>query len=61
MFFIFLIYVYCPKWKININQEYEEHCPACIFYRQKRDADDQLYLVCNFDNWHPGLRKGKDE
>jgi hypothetical protein len=44
--------VYCPKLNIKVNQE--EICSTCIFYRQKRDVDDQLYLVCDFDNWHPG-------
>ena len=53
--------IYCPKYKIKITQELKEHCPSCIFYRQKEDADGYFYLVCDFENWIPGLKKGKDE
>ena len=46
----------CPRKKIEIN---EEDCSGCIFVRIKRDIDDFLYLICDYNSWYPGLEKGR--
>lgn len=52
---------WCPKYRINIEQDWKRHCPSCIFYRQKEDADDKIYLICDYENWNPGLIQEKNE
>lgn len=42
-------FVWCPLYKINVNPEAEENCPCCKYYIQKKDADEQLHLVCNYE------------
>ena len=48
--------IYCPKCKIEIDKKY---CKGCIFYIKKRN-DSQKY-ICNYNNWFPGLKKGKNK
>jgi len=52
--------IWCPKYKINVNPEAECMCSNCIFYKQKKDEDEYVYLVCDFDNFYPELKKGKE-
>ena len=47
----------CPRKKTEVT---EKDCLRCSFYREKKDADDRLYLVCDYDNWYPGLKKGRE-
>ena len=44
--------IYCER--INEYVDQEEKCIACIFYLPNEDT-------CDWENWHPGLKKGKDE
>ncbi len=44
-----------------LNPKLKENCPSCIFNRQQKDEDGYFYLVCDYDNFHPGLKRGKDE
>jgi hypothetical protein len=44
--------IYCKKIENYVDQD--EKCDACIFYLIKEDS-------CDWENWHPGLKKGKDE
>jgi hypothetical protein len=53
--------IWCEKYKIYVETKWSDNCPSCIFYRQKEDEDGHFYLVCDFNNWIPGLKRGKDE
>lgn len=46
------IMIYCDKIKDYVDQE--ERCFNCIFYKIIEDT-------CDYENWHPGLKKDKDE
>jgi len=48
--------IYCERLKRKVE---EKSCNGCIFLIEKRDTDDQLYLICNYDNWYPGLLKNE--
>jgi len=43
--------IYCVKIRDYIEQD--EKCINCIFYLYDEDT-------CDWENWHPGLKKGKD-
>lgn len=43
--------VYCPQQKEMVNKN---RCRGCIFYHPER------INWCDFDNWKPGLRKGRE-
>ncbi len=49
--------IYCPKYKINIDETFEENCPGCIFWIFKKDEDGYTYRVCDFENWISGLKQ----
>jgi hypothetical protein len=55
-------FIYCEKYKINVNPKAECMCETCIFWKI-------IYIGllgfkkyrCTYLNWHPGLTKGKNE
>jgi hypothetical protein len=43
--------IFCKK--INDYVDQETKCMKCIFYKVKEDS-------CYYENWIPGLKKGRD-
>jgi hypothetical protein len=50
--------IYCRKYKHNVETEAECMCITCIFWRLDIDSRNRS---CEYELWHPGLKKGKDE
>ena len=50
---------WCPKYKINIEQDWEKNCPSCIFWREQKSIYGVIYYKCIYDEWNPGLKKDK--
>ena len=46
--------IYCSRWKLEINPEAECMCLSCIFWHPERKEK------CDYKNWKPGLKKGKE-
>jgi hypothetical protein len=46
--------IYCEKYKINVNPEWDGNCPSCIFYHPEKENK------CTYGEWNPGLKKEKD-
>ncbi len=44
---------YCPKFKMQVEEKI--CCYHCIFWVIFHENQ------CDYDKWHPGLKKGKDE
>jgi len=47
------------KCSITDKKITETQCKECLFYIEKRDADEYLYMVCDFENWINWNYKGK--
>lgn len=46
---------WCPKFKINVEENWKGNCPNCIFWKPENIDNN-----CDYNNWKPGLKKGKD-
>lgn len=51
--------IYCGKYGHNVETEAECMCPTCIFWKQS--IPDSTPYRCEYNQWHPGLKRGKDE
>ena len=49
--------MYCPRKKTEVKNK---DCEECICYIQKKDADEHLYMICNYENWYPSLKRGRE-
>lgn len=52
--------IYCPIYKIEVNEEYEGNCPGCIFWREVPNKFGYKYYRCLYKEWYPGLKRGRD-
>jgi hypothetical protein len=47
----------CPKDRIQVEENF--FCVNCIFCVKQAQKDTIIYK-CDFENWFPGLKSGRD-
>jgi hypothetical protein len=56
--------IWCEKYKLNVNPEWDGNCPSCIFSKKVIQLNvvkalNEIYYKCIYVDWVPGL-KGKN-
>ena len=51
--------IYCKRYGYDVNEQAECMCPSCIFWKSYKTPSGLIYHKCDYENWQPGLKKGK--